>query len=177
MAMKRGDRPAARSHALKWVRSNPLLLLRGDLLSVTRALLPNWLAKLMARREARKWSSRLRGARKELCGLLPRGVTLILVDENQWGRELSAAHPTLPFLEREGQYWGPPPDDATAIRELDRLRRAGASFIAFAWPAFWWLDHYADFHEYLRSNFRCLLRNDRLVVFDLRPAGPGSAVA
>src|SRR5262245_3630207 len=108
MAMKRGDRSAARSHALKWVGSDPLLVLRGDLPAAARAILPGWLDRLRARREAIKWSSRLRGARKELCELLPRGVTLILVDENQLGGETSPAHPTLPFLEKEGQYWGPP---------------------------------------------------------------------
>jgi hypothetical protein len=38
----------------------------------------------------------------------------------------------------------------------------------FGWPAFWWLDHYAAFHRHLRERFRCVLRNERLVVFDLR---------
>jgi hypothetical protein len=66
-----------------------------------------------------------------------------------------------------GQYGGPPPDDATAIRELERLRQSGASFIVFARPAFWWLDYHAALCH-LRSAFRCVLENDRLVVFDLR---------
>jgi hypothetical protein len=42
----------------------------------------------------------------------------------------------VPLVEREGQYWGSPADDAAAIEELERLRRAGAGFAAFAWPAF-----------------------------------------
>jgi hypothetical protein len=74
----------------------------------------------------------------------------------------------VPFLERNGQFYGPPSDDATAISELERLRVAGASFIAFAWPAFWWLDYYSGLHQHLRSNFRCVLENDRVVLFDLR---------
>jgi hypothetical protein len=67
-----------------------------------------------------------------------------------------------------GQYGGPPPDDATAIRELERLRQSGASFMVFAWSAFWWLDYYAALRQQLRSAFRFVLENDRLVVFDLR---------
>jgi hypothetical protein len=105
--------------------------------------------------------------------LIPRGATFILVDEGQWGGgELGAERHVLPFLERDGQYWGAPPDDATAIRELERLRRSGASFLAFAWPAFWWLEYYAEFHRHLCSNFRCVLANDLLVAFDLQSNGP-----
>jgi hypothetical protein len=74
----------------------------------------------------------------------------------------------IPFVERNGQYAGPPADDETAVRELERLRQAAASHIAFAWPAFWWLDHYAGLNRHLRANFPCVLENDRIVVFDLR---------
>jgi hypothetical protein len=38
----------------------------------------------------------------------------------------------------------------------------------FLWPAFWWLDYYNAFHYYLVSNFPCVLRNDWLVVFNLK---------
>jgi hypothetical protein len=76
----------------------------------------------------------------------------------------------LPFLEKDGAYWGPPPDDATAITELRRLRSEGAAFIAFAWPAFWWLDHYAGFRDFLTTRFPCVIRNDDIVLFDLQSA-------
>ena len=65
---------------------------------------------------------------------------------------------------------GAPPDDETGIRELQRLRRAGAAFVAFGWPAFWWLDYYTGLRDHLRANHRCVLENDRVVVFDLRPS-------
>jgi hypothetical protein len=55
-----------------------------------------------------------------------------------------------------------------AIQELDRLRQCGASFIVLAWPAFWWFDYYSELHRHLRSEFLCVLENERLVVFDLR---------
>ncbi len=100
--------------------------------------------------------------------MIPRGESFILVDEDDWGTEdVMAGRRCIPFLQRGGQYWGSPADDEAAIREFEQLRREGASFIAFAWPAFWWLEYYSGFHRYLRSEFRCVLENDRLVVFDL----------
>jgi hypothetical protein len=32
--------------------------------------------------------------------------------------------------------------------------------MVFGWPAFWWLEYYAELH--------CLLVNERIIVFDLR---------
>jgi hypothetical protein len=112
---------------------------------------------------------RLEIAVKELATLIPLGQSFILVDDNQWGvnGEVVGRYP-IPFLEHNGEYWGPPEDDDTAIRELHRLRHSGASFIVFAWPAFWWLDYYKGFHDYLRSKCRCCLQNERLVIFDLQ---------
>jgi hypothetical protein len=60
-----------------------------------------------------------------------------------------------------------PSDDDTAIRELTRLRESGAKFLVFTWDAFWWLDYYVEFHRKLKSQYRCVLKNERLVVFDL----------
>jgi FkbM family methyltransferase len=94
--------------------------------------------------------------------------SFILVDEDRLGKKVAAGRHRIPFLERDGQYWGKPADDQTAIRELERLRQAGANFIVFTWPAFWWLEYYAEFHHCLRTQFKCVLENDRLVVFDLR---------
>jgi hypothetical protein len=114
------------------------------------------------------WRDQVNLATQELATLIPLGEVFILVDEEQFGNEISSGRQAIPFLEREGKYWGPPPDDMTAIHELERLRKSGANFIVFGWPAFWWLDHYTEMHHYLQSNFRCVLKNDRLEAFDLR---------
>jgi peptidoglycan/xylan/chitin deacetylase (PgdA/CDA1 family) len=115
------------------------------------------------------WLKQLRMATREIVRLIPPGHTFILVDEDKWAvDEVIAGRRRIPFLERDGQYWGPPPDDDTAIRELERLRKSGASFMVFAWPAFWWLDFYSELNRYLRSRFQCVMENDRLVIFDLR---------
>jgi glycosyltransferase involved in cell wall biosynthesis len=115
------------------------------------------------------WRQQLGVSARELAARIRPQETFILVDENPSEiRDHLAERNVLPFLERDGQYWGPPSDDETAIDELARLRKAGAEFMVFAWPAFWWLDHYSGLRDHLRSEFRCVLENDRLVVFDLR---------
>lgn len=114
------------------------------------------------------WLPPLEKAERELTALISAGDSFILVDENQLWSELTGGRHAFPFLERDGLYWGLPPDDETAIRELERLRQAGASFIVFAWPAFWWLTYYAGLHQYLAAQFARVLANERLVIFDLR---------
>lgn len=115
-----------------------------------------------------EWTRQLRLATAELLGVVPAGASFILVDDGQWGnvRALSG-HRVFPFRERNGAYWGPPKDDTDAWDELERLCDAGAAFLAFAWPSFWWLDHYGEFSRKLRAEFPCVLENERLVIFKL----------
>ena len=94
--------------------------------------------------------------------------TFVLVDENRWGHAFLEDRTAMPFLERNGDYWGPPSDDDQAVAELERLRHAGAGFIVFVWPAFWWLDHYAGFAEHLETRYHCVIKSDHVVVYDLR---------
>jgi hypothetical protein len=118
---------------------------------------------------ANEWMHRLMQAAEDVERVVPRDAALILVDEQGFGGDFGQPRRRFPFLERGGVYWGTPPDDATAIDELERMRHeAGPAFIAFGWPSFWWLEHYPRFAAHLRDTFPCVLRNDRLVVFDLR---------
>ena len=114
------------------------------------------------------WAERLQIATEEIATLIPPGESFILVDENQWGCEVLPGFHTFPFLERDGQYWGSPPDDETAVRELERMRQSGASFMVVGWPAFWWFDYYSGLRDYLSKKFRCVRSNSRIMVFDLR---------
>jgi hypothetical protein len=115
------------------------------------------------------WWDQVHLAMQEIMTLIPSRDAYILVDQQRFGDVVADGRHTIPFLERNGQYQGTPPDDATAIRELERLRRSGARFMVFGWPAFWWLNHYSELHRHLCSKFRCVLENERLVAFDLRP--------
>lgn len=109
----------------------------------------------------------MRLACEELSRVIPPEASFILVDESRFCIRHALLERAIPFLERHGEYWGPPPDDTTAINELSRLRCRGAKLIAFAWMAFWWLDYYQEFHTYLQTRHHCILKTPRLVVFDL----------
>jgi hypothetical protein len=113
-------------------------------------------------------SYRLNAVTEELLTLIPPGHRYILVGEAWWGAAFPVEREVIPFLERDGQYWGPPVDDATAIQEFHRLYVQGADFMVFRWTSFWWLDFYATFRCHLETEFPCVLQNDRLRVFDLR---------
>jgi SAM-dependent methyltransferase len=128
-----------------------------------------YLCRVERDREEVALMRQLQRATRDLVSLIGDGESFILVDENQWEAEsVAPGRCPIPFLEHGGQYWGPPADDATAVRELERLRREGAGYLVVGWPAFWWLDHYAGWHRHLRANYPCVLENDRLVAFDLR---------
>jgi hypothetical protein len=105
---------------------------------------------------------------EELGRVISPGSRFIFIDWNQWGPgKIVPDCQAIPFLENHGEYWGRPATDPEAIRELERLRRSGANFVVFGWPAFWWLDYYAGFRNHLGLHYRRLIDNDRLVVFDL----------
>jgi LmbE family N-acetylglucosaminyl deacetylase len=112
---------------------------------------------------------RFYSAIEEIKNAIPADSSVILVDDGRLeAPALIAPRRYLPFLEKDGRYWGQPPDDTTAIQELERLRNAGASFIAFIPSTLWWLEYYAGLHRYLHAQFSCIRQDERIVVFDLR---------
>lgn len=115
-----------------------------------------------------RWQERVRQAWRELEGVVPTGQPFILIDEDALRSQLGTDLRPLPFVERDGQYWGPPADDASAVRELERLRAGGARLAVVAWPAIWWLDYYQGLARHLAAHYRQLLKNDRFIVFDLQ---------
>jgi glycosyltransferase involved in cell wall biosynthesis len=126
-----------------------------------------------------QWLHQTQHIKEEIAALVPAGDTLLLVEGQDpwWPDDIVAGRRAIPFMEKEGEYWGSPEDDATGIREVERLRQAGANFMVFGWQSFWWLDYYAGLHRHLRARFRCLVDNERLVVFDLRPEGYSPALS
>lgn len=116
-----------------------------------------------------QWFSRLHGALQVIRTFVPAESTIILIDDDQWGVQRSVAgRRCLPFLQRNGTYWGPPANDRAAIEELEQMRREGAEILVLAWPAFWWRAHYRAWHEQLTSTYPCLARSEELYLFDLR---------
>jgi hypothetical protein len=113
---------------------------------------------------------RFNEAKCELIKHIALDEPFILVDEEQV-RSLLPHKRAIPFLEKDGQYWGPPADSKTAVAEVERLRGAGARYIAFIWSTAWWLDHYADFAHDLRSRFRRVAETGAVTVFAFDEAG------
>ena len=95
--------------------------------------------------------------------------SFILVGKEPLGIEKVGSRVALPFLERDGQYWGNPTDDNMAISEIQRMRDAGADFIFFPQDELWWLDYYVGFDDYLRSTCVPVIEAVNLIAFDLRP--------
>jgi glycosyltransferase involved in cell wall biosynthesis len=115
------------------------------------------------------WFHRLRRAVETITARVPLGSSLVLIDEDQWaaGRAV-AGRPRRHLVERNGQYWGPPASEGAAIDEVERLRRQGAQFVAVAWPAFWWLQHYREWDAYLRSKSPRIAHDGNVALFDMR---------
>jgi glycosyltransferase involved in cell wall biosynthesis len=116
---------------------------------------------------------------QEIAELVPEGGRFVLVDDGAWGDgRIGTAAVTnrlaLPFLERDGAYYGKPADDAHAIAELERMRdNWRPDFLILVWFSDWWREYYAGFFEHLQANYPRVLENERILAFDLRPAAEG----
>jgi predicted O-methyltransferase YrrM len=115
------------------------------------------------------WMHRLHLTRQDIETQTESLDRVIVAGDEWWVKDVGTGRVTVPFLEHEGQYWGAPPDDGTALRELERLRGLGANYFVLGWPAFWWADCYPEFYRYLKTNYRRVLQNDRVVIFSLKP--------
>jgi hypothetical protein len=68
----------------------------------------------------------------------------------------------------EGTYAGHyPANSAAAIEHLTALRARGGGFLLFPGTAFWWLDHYREFADHLRTHYRCVHRDDYCLLYNL----------
>lgn len=106
-------------------------------------------------------------------GVVPRNAKVAVVSRGDPAL-LELDGPTAWHFPRDegGDYAGyHPADSAHAIEELKKVRRAGADYLLFPATAFWWLDHYDEFKEYLESKCtRVASWKDTCVIFRL--SGP-----
>jgi SAM-dependent methyltransferase len=169
-------------HVEWWYAQNTLLFVSGDRIAATPALrsrLParasplslihprSWLARNHALAAARA----LPAISADLARIIPEGAAFVLVDQSIFDEPILPLRRAIPFLERHGVFWGLPDDSASAIAEVERQRHNGARFIVFVSMAFWCLEYYAGLADYLTTNYPCVLRNERLVVFSLPTRG------
>jgi len=70
---------------------------------------------------------------------------------------------------RPGVYAGcHPADSSAAIVDLEAARARGATFLLFPGTSLWWLEHYDGFRRHLDDRYRCVVRDSRCAIFDLR---------
>jgi GT2 family glycosyltransferase len=122
----------------------------------------------------RKLLDRLRGMVSQA---VPEDATVLVVSRGD--EELLQLSPRRAWhfpQDRDGGYVGHHPgDSAEAIAQLEELRAKGAGYIVFPSTALWWLDHYAELAEHLRSHGTTIASEaDTGMVFALAPAAnPG----
>jgi GT2 family glycosyltransferase len=73
----------------------------------------------------------------------------------------------------DGRYAGHyPADSDEAITHLEALRVNGAEFLLFPSTAFWWLEHYQAFKQYLENNYKVIVhQEDTCLIFALCECG------
>ena len=143
-------------------------------------LLGDHCRRLGLRADVERWKTqsylyRMQRGTRAIEDLVRPGEHFILLDEDTWDhhhsgrREVVPGRFALPFLEKDGRYWGHPRTSKQAITELERMRGEGIRVIAIAWSGFWWLEFYPEFLAHLRRDYRCLLDADYMLVFELQP--------
>lgn len=105
--------------------------------------------------------------RDRLAGLLPLHESFILIDDEQV-RSFLPHHNVIPFLERNGQFWGPPDSEDTAVAELERLVKAGAMYLVLVETSYWWRQQYPAFFRHLSESYPCLVDDQLMAVYELR---------
>lgn len=119
------------------------------------------------RDNAREWIKQFDLARQDLAQVLKEQDQPILIDDGKVGDSILPGGAAIPFPQSNGVYAGLPADDETALRELKQLQSEGARHVVFTWASFWWFQYYPQLNNYLLSGHRCLLRNERVVVYEL----------
>ncbi len=87
------------------------------------------------------WQQKIRMAGADIQGLVSAGERYLLVDQS-CGDQPAEGRQAVPFVEKDGEFYGAPEDDAAAIAELERQRGNGIHKLVLLWPAYWWLSHY-----------------------------------
>lgn len=114
------------------------------------------------------WAARIVAAAAAVEARTGPADTILLADGGEWMVDGTLrGRRAIPVTEHAGKYNGPPHDDDHAVDEIERLRGAGADFLAVTSAARWWLDLYPRFARYLRETYTCVLETPDVVLFDL----------
>jgi pyruvyltransferase len=114
-----------------------------------------------------EWREQLRRLQFTTARHIPPGSLVVIADDDQLRFDLRFIR-TVPFLERNGTYWGPPGSDTDAIAELERLVMLGAEWFVIAWPMYWLLDRFDTFARYLTEHFETRARDQSVMILHVR---------
>lgn len=115
---------------------------------------------------ANEWMHKLMEATTEFKKNVPEQSKVILWDEEAMGDEFWAGRIKIPFIEKDGRYWGMPHDEDEAIREYNRIADK-ADYLVISWPSFWSFDYYPNLFKQIRNQSQVLLENERLTIFKI----------
>jgi hypothetical protein len=112
------------------------------------------------------WFHRLDRAVADIIKTVPEQTSFVLIDGGAWNaRGAFGRRQVLPFLEHEGEDWGPPLNSDIAIETFQSLQREGLDYFVIGWPDFWWFDEYASFFIHLAQTATCVLKNENVAIY------------
>lgn len=119
--------------------------------------------------EQERWMTRCNRVAAELAFSTSDDAIIAVADLSRlaWS-ELKHRRQMLPFVEMEDGYSSAPVDDAHAIGAIADARKRGAAFLALPWTAFWWLEYYIAFREYLDRHGREVHASESLRVIQFQ---------
>jgi FkbM family methyltransferase len=118
------------------------------------------------------WAMLTARLRDEVATAVPTGSSFLLIDDGALAIDHLQGRRAIPFLERDGEYYGAPEDGAHAVRELTREETRGIRHLAVAWPSFWWLEEYPELTQHLSRKWRKLVDSEAAIVFELEADSP-----
>jgi len=140
----------------------------SEKIRVSVALVQVWWRGIESFAWRKESSKHRREAIRRIRQQVPDNEQLILIDEGNWRLNDKVGCTVLPFLEKDGVYWGLPESEEVAVAELHRMQRSGAGYVAVCWPALWWLESYGSLNRVLRSDHDCVYESNSVVIFRLR---------
>jgi len=110
------------------------------------------------------WLDTLALVKSEIESVIPVRSRFIFVDQNTLTDATFDNRISAPLV-----FSGLPANDEEANMALEIMKADGFSYLVFAWPAYWWFEHYIVFTKHVRKRFPCMFKNERLIVFSLNP--------
>ena len=107
-----------------------------------------------SRQENVNWLDTLAAAKSEVEGVIPAGSRFILVDQNMLA-DASFDHRIAALL----MLGDLPASDEEVNTALEFMKADGFSYLVFAWPAYWWFDHYIEFTQCVQKGFSRAFEN------------------